>query len=79
MEIYGDARCNHFFGLDFWTSIFLGGGQKLWETGKLHKEMVSNFSAPRSHRSGGNVKAVAVATPNGELVMGDEVVSVNGL
>lgn len=48
-----------------------------WETST--GKMVSKFSAPRSHRSGGNVKAVAVATPSGELLMGDEVVSVNGL
>lgn len=64
----------------FLAPQFLFGGVKTWgdwetSTGK----MVSNFSAPRSHRSGGNVKAVAVATPSGELLMGDEVVSVNGL
>ena len=60
--------------------FFLGGGQKLWETGKLPQGKWFQIFRPQDpHRSGGNVKAVAVATPNGELLMGDEVVSVNGL
>ena len=63
----------------FLAPNFFWGGQKLWETGKLPQGNGFKFFGPRSHRSGGNVKAVAVATASGELLMGDEVVSVNGL
>ena len=77
----------HFFWVGFLTNFgsfffFFGGGGVVkivgdWETST--GKMVSIFRPQDPHRSGGNLKAVAVATPNGELLMGDEVVSVNGL